>query len=108
MTAKVRRLYQKLVKGEESVIQLFGFTDERRGPSSVAIGAIPKPEKDLSRIRETIMQEILDIARKRAACRRDAKTSQSINKRHVQRVSIFDEQSAADLPNILYMTAIRI
>ena len=56
------RLYQKLVKGEESVIQLFGFTDERRGPSGVAIGAIPKPEKDLSKIRETIMQEIVDIA----------------------------------------------
>ena len=56
------RLYQKLVKGEESVIQLFGFTDERRGPSGVAIGAIPKPEKDLSKIRQTIMDEILDIA----------------------------------------------
>ncbi len=56
------RLYQKLVKGEESVIQLFGFTDERRGPSSIFIGAIPKPEKDLSRIRETIMQEIHDLA----------------------------------------------
>ena len=39
------RLYQKLVKGEESVIQLFGFTDERRGPSSIFVGAIPKPEK---------------------------------------------------------------
>ncbi|CAN5737193.1 pitrilysin family protein [soil metagenome] len=56
------RLYQKLVKGEESVIQLFGFTDERRGPSGVAIGAIPKPEKDLSKIRETIMHEIVDIS----------------------------------------------
>ncbi|MFN2501477.1 MAG: M16 family metallopeptidase [Pyrinomonadaceae bacterium] len=56
------RLYQKLVKGEESVIQLFGFTDERRGPSSIFIGAIPKPEKDLSRIRETIMNEIHDLA----------------------------------------------
>lgn len=56
------RLYQKLVKGDESVIQLFGFTDERRGPSGVAIGAIPKPEKDLSKIRETIMHEISDIA----------------------------------------------
>lgn len=56
------RLYQKLVKGEESVIQLFGFTDERRGPSSIFIGAIPKPEKDLSKIRETIMQEIHDLA----------------------------------------------
>jgi len=56
------RLYQKLVKGDESVIQLFGFTDERRGPSSIFIGAIPKPEKDLSKIRETIMQEIHDLA----------------------------------------------
>lgn len=56
------RLYQKLVKGEESVIQLFGFTDERRGPSSIFIGAIPKPEKDVSVIRETIMTEIHDLA----------------------------------------------
>jgi zinc protease len=56
------RLYQKLVKGDESVIQLFGFTDERRGPSSIFIGAIPKPDKDLSRIREVIMQEIHDLA----------------------------------------------
>lgn len=56
------RLYQKLVKGDESVIQLFGFTDERRGPSSIFVGAIPKPEKDLSQIRETIMKEIADLA----------------------------------------------
>ena len=56
------RLYQKLVKGEESVIQLFGFTDERRGPSSIFVGAIPKPEKDLSRIRDIIMTEIRHIA----------------------------------------------
>jgi len=56
------RLYQKLVKGDESVIQLFGFTDERRGPSSIFIGAIPKPDKDLSKIRDLIMHEIRDIA----------------------------------------------
>ena len=56
------RLYQKLVKGDESVIQLFGFTDERRGPSSIFIGAIPKPDKDLSQIREIITTEIRDIA----------------------------------------------
>lgn len=56
------RLYQKLVKGEESVIQLFGFTDERRGPSSIYVGAIPKPEKDLSKMRDTIMTEIGHIA----------------------------------------------
>ncbi len=56
------RLYQKLVKGDESVVQLFGFTDERRGPSGVAIGAIPKPGQDLSKIREIIMGEIRDLA----------------------------------------------
>lgn len=56
------RLYQKLVKGEESVVQLFGFTDERRGPSSIFIGAIPKPDRDLSRIREVVMNEISDLA----------------------------------------------
>jgi zinc protease len=56
------RLYQKLVKGDESVIQLFGFTDERRGPSSIFIGAIPKPDRDLSQIREIIMEEIGDLA----------------------------------------------
>src|SRR3954447_5399 len=56
------RLYQKLVKGEESVIQLFGFTDERRGPSSIFIGAIPKPDKDLSQIREIISSEVRDLA----------------------------------------------
>lgn len=57
------RLYQKLVKGDESVIQLFGFTDERRGPSSIFVGAIPKPDKDLSKIRDVIMHEINDIAK---------------------------------------------
>jgi predicted Zn-dependent peptidase len=56
------RLYQKLVKGDESVIQLFGFTDERRGPSSIFVGAIPKPERDLSRIRDIIMKEIQNVA----------------------------------------------
>jgi len=56
------RLYQKLVKGDESVIQLFGFTDERRGPSSIFIGAIPKPEMDLSKIRAAIMSEVRHIS----------------------------------------------
>ncbi len=56
------RLYQKLVKGEESVLQIQGGTDERRGPSGYIIFAIPKPGKDLSKIRETIMNEIKDMA----------------------------------------------
>ena len=56
------RLYQKLVKGDESIIQLFGFTDERRGPSSIFIGAIPKPGKDLAQIRGVITDEIKNLS----------------------------------------------
>ena len=56
------RLYQKLVKGDESVVQLFGFTDERRGPSSIFIGAIPKPDKDVNQIRKVITDEIKLLA----------------------------------------------
>jgi len=56
------RLYQKLVKGDESVIQIFGFTDERRGPSGVVIGAIPKPGEDINQIRGQIYAEIEQIA----------------------------------------------
>lgn len=56
------RLYQKLVKGDESVLQLVSFTDERRGPSGFLIFVIPKPGVDLSKIRNTIGNEIKDIA----------------------------------------------
>jgi predicted Zn-dependent peptidase len=56
------RLYQKLVKGAETVLQLFGFTDERRGPSAIYIGAIPKNAEDLPEIRKTITDEIREIA----------------------------------------------
>ncbi len=56
------RLYQKLVKGEESVLQLVSFTDERRGPSGFLVFAIPKPGKDLAVIRETITNEIKNMA----------------------------------------------
>lgn len=56
------RLYQKLVKGDEIVLQLFGFTDERRGPSSIYIGAIPKDAADIDKIRTIITDEIKSIA----------------------------------------------
>ena len=74
------RLYQKLVKGTESVIQLFGFTDERRGPSSVFIGAIPKPEKDLGMIRTAIMREIDSLAK-------DGPTADEMQKLHNQLIN---------------------
>lgn len=56
------RLYQKLVKGDESVIQIFGITDERRGPSAILIGALPKPGKDIRQIRSQIYTEIKQLA----------------------------------------------
>ena len=74
------RLYQKLVKGDESVIQLFGFTDERRGPSSIFVGAIPKPDKDLSRIRDIIMTEIGHVAT-------DGPTADEMQKLHNQLIN---------------------
>jgi len=56
------RLYQKLVKGEESVVQIQGGTDERRGPSAFYILTIPKPGNDPKKIRETVMSEIKRLA----------------------------------------------
>ncbi|MGI8556388.1 MAG: M16 family metallopeptidase [Pyrinomonadaceae bacterium] len=56
------RLYQKLVKGDESVLQIFGGALERRGPSSYMIGVIPKPGQDLTKIRGVITDEIKDMA----------------------------------------------
>jgi len=56
------RLYQKLVKGEESVVQIQGGIDERRGPSGLFIVVIPKPDRDGAQIRESILKEINDLA----------------------------------------------
>ena len=56
------RLYQELVKGEESVVQIQGGIDERRGPSGLFVVVIPKPNRDGSQIRETILKEIQRLA----------------------------------------------
>jgi len=56
------RLYQKLVKGDESVISIEGGLDERRGPSAFFIFALPKPGQDPETIRQQIFQEISRIA----------------------------------------------
>jgi predicted Zn-dependent peptidase len=56
------RLYQKLVKGEESVVQIQSNVDERRGPSAAFVFAIPKPGKDVAQIRQAIMNEIKKLA----------------------------------------------
>ncbi len=56
------RLYLKLVKGEESVVGIQGGIGERRGPSSLYIFAIPKPEHTTAEIRATIQAEIKRLA----------------------------------------------
>ena len=56
------RLYQKLVKGDESVVSIEGGVDERRGPSALYIFALPKPGEEVEKIREQIFDEIKRIA----------------------------------------------
>ena len=56
------RLYQKLVKGDESVISIEGGIDERRGPSALYIFALPKPDEEVSKIRDQIFDEIKRVA----------------------------------------------
>lgn len=56
------RLYQKLVKGDESIVSIEGGVDERRGPSALYIFALPKPGEEASKIRDQIFEEIARIA----------------------------------------------
>jgi predicted Zn-dependent peptidase len=56
------RLYQKLVKGDESVVSIEGGVDERRGPSALYIFALPKPGEEVAKIREQIFDEVKRIA----------------------------------------------
>jgi hypothetical protein len=58
------RLYQKLVKGDESVVSIQGGVDERRGPSAWYIFALPKPGEEVGVIRDQIFAEIKDLATK--------------------------------------------
>ena len=57
------RLYQKLVKGDESVISIEGGVDERRGPSALYIFALPKPGEEVDKIRAQIFEEIKKLGR---------------------------------------------
>jgi zinc protease len=55
------RLYQKLVKGDESVVSIQGGIDERRGPSACYIFALPKPGQEVVDIRQQIVDEIRSL-----------------------------------------------
>src|SRR5207302_9585409 len=52
------RLYQKLVKGDESVVSIQGEIDDRRGPSALYVFALPKPGEAAAKIREQVFGEI--------------------------------------------------
>ena len=56
------RLYQRLVKGEESVVAIQGGLGERRGPSTLYVFAIPKPGHTTEEIRATIREEVERLA----------------------------------------------
>jgi predicted Zn-dependent peptidase len=56
------RLYQKLVKGDESVVSIQGGVDERRGPSAWYIFALPKPGEEVRAIRDQIFDEIKHLS----------------------------------------------
>ena len=56
------RLYQRLVKGDESVVAVQGGVGERRGPSSLYLFAIPKPGRTTAEIQRTIREEIARLA----------------------------------------------
>jgi predicted Zn-dependent peptidase len=56
------RLYQNLVKDDESVVSIEGGVDERRGPSAFYIFALPKPGEDIAEIQQKIFEEIHRVA----------------------------------------------
>ncbi len=56
------RLYQRLVKEEESVVAIQGGLGERRGPSTLFVFAIPKPSHETEDIRATIREEVERLA----------------------------------------------
>ncbi|HEY0170965.1 MAG TPA: pitrilysin family protein [Pyrinomonadaceae bacterium] len=56
------RLYQRLVKEEESVVAIQGGLGERRGPSTLYVFAIPKPGHETEAIRATIREEVERLA----------------------------------------------
>ena len=57
------RLYQRLVKDEESVVGIQGGMGERRGPSTLYVFAIPKPGHTTEAIRATIQEEVERLGR---------------------------------------------
>ena len=64
LKAKARDCIRNWSKVKESVVQIQGGIDERRGPSGLFIVVIPKPDRECAQIREAILAEIRDLATK--------------------------------------------
>ena len=52
------RLYQKLVKEKELAVNVGGYVDQRRGPSTLSIIALVRPGKDPKEVEGIISEEI--------------------------------------------------
>ncbi|MBV9957513.1 MAG: insulinase family protein, partial [Acidobacteria bacterium] len=92
------RLYQKLVKGEESVLQIQGGIDERRGPSAFYILAIPKPDRTAKAIRDAVVDEIKRLATEGPTAEEMEKLHNSLRNDAVRsrQSSLFRAQSIAE------------
>ncbi|MEK7409458.1 MAG: pitrilysin family protein [Acidobacteriota bacterium] len=55
------RLYQKLVKEKEAAVSVYGYVDERRGPSLYRITATPRPGKTPEEVESLISEEIVRL-----------------------------------------------
>ena len=56
------RLYQRMVKTEESAVAVQGYVDERRGPSMLMLFVIPRPGREMAQLRQTVMEEMRRLA----------------------------------------------
>ncbi len=92
------RLYQKLVKGDESLVSIQGGIDERRGPSALFIFATPKPGKDAGQIRRTIMSELKRLATEGPSAEEMEKLRNNLRNDAVRgrQVSLFRAQRLAE------------
>jgi zinc protease len=66
---KSSRLYQKLVKDQEILQDIFVGTDDRRGPDLFSFWAVVSGGGNAERARQKIYEELADVARKGVSAR---------------------------------------
>lgn len=57
------RLYKQMVQGDESALQILGQIVERRGPSNLFIGVLPKPGHSADEVRQKVIDAIKALAK---------------------------------------------